>query len=184
MRLPAALPLLLACVAHAQAVSADTGRQAASADTGRQAVLLDRIVAVVDTQCITRSAVDEHAARMKLGRDAALNELIERLLIDRDAIKLGLTITEADIDSAVEQVLERNQLDRAAFEKALAEQHFTLDSYREEIGRQILELKWLSLKQNRDVRPESDEARAKFLASERQRLVAELKKKAAVEVRR
>lgn len=149
-----------------------------------QAVVIDRIAATVDARCITQSAVELRSKRGKVPREQALAELIEERLVLDEVAALGLTLSDDDVEAALAQVMAQAGLERAAFEKALAEQHYTLAQYRKEVASQLLQLKWLMIKSAEKGLPEGPEARAKQLEAERARLIAELKKKAIIEVRK
>lgn len=148
-----------------------------------QPVLVDRIVATIDARTITRSELDARAERSKTSREAALDELIAEHLIAKDALARSITVSDEEVDRAVQMVIEQNKLSREEFLRALELQHYTLDAYRTAIGLQLLELRWLSLRTASMDKPTDDAARASFLADQRKRLVAELKAKAALEVR-
>lgn len=148
-----------------------------------QAVLVDRIVAVVDGKAITRFTVEQRMKLMKLSYDEALDELVERALIARDAADAQLSVEDGDVDRALGEVMAQNKLDEAAFKEALTAQGFTLASYRVELRGQLLRLRWIMLRASTTGRP-NDEGRAAFMERERKRLIAELRARFVVEVRK
>lgn len=155
----------------------------ASTAVNAQAVLVDRIVATVDSRAITRSELDARAERSKTARDAALNEMIDEYLIAKDAIAKAITISDDDVDKAIQMVMDQNKISRDEFEKALVAQNYTLDAYRTAIGLQLLELRWLSIRTASMEKPTDEAGRAKFFADQKKRYVTELRAKAAIEVR-
>lgn len=148
-----------------------------------QASELDRVAAVVQGRPLLESTV---RARLKYappatGPDArarALSALIDEALIEADAIALRVEVEDGEVDRAIEQIRTRNELTAAQLDAELTRQGLTRRSYRAEVRRQLLELRWLLLKTGPD-RPTTPEA----LERERARLVAALRAAAAVEVR-
>lgn len=148
-----------------------------------QAVVVDRIVAVVDGKAITRFTVEQRMKLMKLPYDEALDELVERELIARDAADTRLSVEDVDVDRALVEVMAQNKLDEAGFKQALKAQGFELASYRAELRSQLLRLRWIMLRASTTGRP-NDEGRAAFMERERKRLLAELRTRFVVEVRK
>ncbi|MEW5737984.1 MAG: SurA N-terminal domain-containing protein [Myxococcota bacterium] len=156
-------------------------------------VLLDRIVAVVDLHAITKRSVDARArelappasdpATLTEARKQALTSLIEEHLIAEDAEKAGVSVDSEDVDRALEAVAQQNGLTVEQLFVEAKKQGLEKDVYRASVRRQLLEGKWLRLKSAQGTRPKDGVAQSDFMASERARLVAELKAKAAIEVR-
>ncbi len=154
------------------------------------ALLVDRIAAVIDGHPITRSTVDLRAQpRVKTAatpEDKArvfketLEALIDERLIQDDARRLRLVVTNEDIDRALAEVGRQTHLSADALEAEVKRQGLTLSEYRASLGQQLLELKWLNLRLKRSTFSEAD--RAKDL-EERTRLLAALRAEFAVEVR-
>ncbi len=173
--------LLLVCLSVASLV--------ARAD----ALLVDRIVAVVDLQAITRSAVDERArtllpapktdAQKTQVRREALISLIEDALIFQDARRLKLEVRDEEVEAALGEVARQNQISVAELIAETRRQGFENDSYRAVLKQKILELKWLNVRSNRMAEPEAEADRGAFLMSQRTRLIAELRATAVIEVR-
>ena len=158
------------------------------------AVLVDRIAAVVDTHAITRSALEERArmllalaktdAQKAQARRDALTELIDDRLIQQDAQRLGLRVSDEEVEAALATVATQNQLTVPQLLVETKRQGLDGDAYRGLLRRKILEIKWLNLRANRAAQPPAEADRGVFLASERVRLIEELKSAAAIEVRR
>ncbi len=157
------------------------------------ALLVDRIVAVVDLQAITRSAVNERArpllplakteAQRAQVRREALSSLIEDALIFKDAMRLKLEVRDEEVEAALAEVARQNQISVAALIAETRRQGFEGDSYRAILRGKIFELKWLNVRSNRMAEPEAEADRGAFLMRERTRLVAELRASAVIEVR-
>lgn len=165
----------------------------ASALTHADVVLVDRIAAVVDLHAITRSAVDlrarpllalakTEAEKAQVRRDA-ITELIEEALILKESRRLRIVIREEEVDAALAAVAKQNNLTLAELSAETRRQGFDDGSYRELLGRKLLELKWLNIKANRVAQPTEESDRVAFLASERVRLMQELRAGAVIEVR-
>lgn len=158
-----------------------------------QVVLVDRLAAVVDAHPITRSAVDARATLLgapasgegrEKARQEALGSLIDDWLIHLDAERLGVTVESEEIERALGEVAGSNHLSVSALLTEVTRHGFTAESYRVEVRRQLLELRWLTLAANRAARPSAPEAMMAFMAAERTRLLAALRLQVAIEVKR
>lgn len=158
-----------------------------------EAVLVDRVVAVVDARAITRSAVEARAAplltvaktdaaKAQARRDALL-ELIEEALILKEAQRLRLEVSDAEVESALGEVAKQNQLTVAELLVETTRQGLDADRYKGMLKRKILEFKWLGLRVNRAAQPTASAELGAFMASERTRLMDELRAGAVIEVR-
>jgi parvulin-like peptidyl-prolyl isomerase len=104
---------------------------------------LDREIAIVERTPIWQSELDELLARVPAQnfdpnqKKAALDSLIDTVLIQHTAAERKIETSDAEIDAAVKQVETQNNIDDAGLDKALADQHFTRAQYREELGRQL-----------------------------------------------
>ncbi len=157
------------------------------------AVLVDRIAAVVDLHAITRSAVEARArpllALAKMESEKAqvrrdvLTELIEEALILKESRRLRIEIREEEVEAALAEVARQNNLTLAELSTETRRQGMDDGAYRELIRRKLLELKWLNIKANRVTQPTEDSERGAYLASERVRLMQELRAGAVIEVR-
>jgi peptidyl-prolyl cis-trans isomerase SurA len=112
--------------------------------------VVDGIAAVVEGQVITRSEVEDLVeARSRMGapprledsKADALESLIEKVLLEKEAGRLGIAVTDEDVESAVVEVRKRNGLDDQAFRAALAGQGMDYASYVAELRSQILRMK-------------------------------------------
>ena len=174
MRLAASTLCLVSLVVHADAV------------------LVDRIVAVVDAKPITRSAVEERARTIEIlsrgavsrdvARKDALGELIDELLVAREAERLQLTVDDAEIDVALQQLATQNQISLAQLTDEVRKQGLSLPAYRVMLRRKLLQLHWVSLKMNHAGLPAGADP-GQYALEERNRLVEALRQAAAIEVR-
>lgn len=157
------------------------------------AVLLDRVVAVADDRPITASQLRRRAAFLlrsygdagvpKDFERTTLQELIDQELVAAEAERMRLSVTDAEIDSAISEVAGRAGISAEALAAAVGQVGLTMDEYRDQLRLQLREMKWVFLRYDRDARPEAEAARAQWLTAERERLMAELRARAVVELR-
>ncbi len=141
--------------------------------TAATASVLDRIVAVVEAQTvskeqvkpriITQSEVDEIAEPVlkKLRRSGeavdpekirkrALDELINRTLRDQKAEQMGIKAEESDILALFSQVERNNKLPPGTLPQALASQGISVEKYRQSLRDKIIRTRLI----NRLIRPQ------------------------------
>lgn len=76
-------------------------------------------------------------------RRAALQQLVERRLVQASADRLGILVGDDELQQAIEQVATTNGLTAEQLEAAVAEQGMSWDDYRDEVLAQIIEMKVL-----------------------------------------
>jgi len=118
----------------------------------------DRIVAVVNDGVITLSELNaalervmeriekipEEARRNEVtaqARKAVMNQLIDRILLEQEASKLKITVTENDVDKALESLLADRGLTYEKLQETLAAEGADIAEYRDEIRRDLLRRK-------------------------------------------
>jgi peptidyl-prolyl cis-trans isomerase SurA len=123
---------------------------AASSDD--KVVQIDRIIAVVDNDVITRSELDD---RLKIvtkqlqqqgtpmpPQDALEKQLLERMIVDRLQLsyagQTGLRVDDAQLDKTIDRIAEQNKLSTADFRKALEDEGIPFKKFREDIRREII----------------------------------------------
>ena len=156
-------------------------------------VLVDRVVASVDLHPITRSAVDaralplvalsKSAAQKEEVRRAVLLELIEEQLIRKEAQRLGLEVRDEEVEGALQEVAKQNQLSVPDLLVELERQGLAIEHYKTMLRAKLLEFRWLNARMNRAAMPADEAQRPSFMASERARLMNELRLGAVIEVR-
>lgn len=126
-----------------------------------EAELVDKVVAVVNDEVITLSEVEEEAARiyqslakessgqelvsaMAEAREATLNGLIDRRLINQRAKSTNTTVTDEELDAAFESTRNRMDLDPAEFRNKLARSGLTEETLKKQLRDQILQSKLVS----------------------------------------
>jgi len=157
---------------------------ALAAATPAAAATIDRIVAVVNDEIILDSELEQFAAtqlRNHVDLDSAedaravgalkkkqLERLIESKLIAQQAHELKLTVTADEVDRAVDEVKKQNNIDDTAFVDALKSQGFTMDAYRKNLKKQILELKVINTAVRSRVSVSEEEVKTAYQQSDRQ----------------
>lgn len=192
-----AAALLLTVVSTAADARSDEPRPRVA----RAPVPLDGIAAIVDDVVIFRSQVSARALHFEstLSKDPTkrrgelaklekkiVQSLIEEILIAKDAKALGLDATEAEVNQGIAAVAQQNKMDRKQLEAEVAKAGFSRSEYQDEIRRQLIEQRWLMLRASGKIDRKKTPDNASFLAAiekERDRLVADLRSHAFVEVR-
>lgn len=124
----------------------------ASAATEDSIVAIDRIIAVVDNDVITRGELDDklRTVRQQLEKqgtpmppqDALEKQLLERMIIDRlqflHAAQTGMRVDDNQLDKTIERIAEQNKLGMTEFRAALENDGLSFRKFREDIRREIL----------------------------------------------
>ncbi|CAN5570827.1 hypothetical protein BH11MYX1_BH11MYX1_33230 [soil metagenome] len=127
------LVLLVMCLASSALAKPPTGATAK----------LDHVIAVVDGRAIWQSELEDLYGRNNLTHpsfdqtQSAIDALVDNAIVANEAGRLHLDVTSGEIDQAFVMIKQENHVDDAQLDKALTEQHFTRDSYRDEIERQL-----------------------------------------------
>jgi len=123
--------------------------------------LIDRIVAVVNTDVITLSELDrtgrEFFARVKektpeaeldraleKAREEVLSSLIDKTIVKQQAEHLSITVAEEEIDAAIDQIMARNNATIEDFKRELTAMNIPEKEYRDSIRDQILQSKLIN----------------------------------------
>jgi len=111
------------------------------ADCVLGAVLIDRIVAVVDSEVITQSELDRHLLdnnknsekgkpASKLSNEEGLKRIIEGHVITQAARRAGVEITARQVEQALQEIERRNQFSsRESFRQAVLAQSSSWEQY-------------------------------------------------------
>jgi len=106
--------------------------------------LIDKVAAVVNEDVITLSELKEIASTTNQNpedtqvQSQVLELMIEERLLQQEAKKLGIQVTEKEIDAAVEEVKRRYNLTEEQMDEALKKQNLTPESFREQWRKQLL----------------------------------------------
>jgi peptidyl-prolyl cis-trans isomerase SurA len=137
--------LALACLAGVAA--------AAAPETGEgQAALLDRIVAVVNNEVITRVDLDREsrtaqAALRRQGTPLPDRDILERQLLERLITKTmllqvakqtGVRVPDPDLERALERIATENKISPANLRQAIEDSGQSFDRFRDELRSEML----------------------------------------------
>ncbi len=125
---------------------------AALAQQPRPVVLLDRIVAVVNNDVITRGDLEEryHFANLQLGRqgtplpprDALEKQILDRLITDQVQLQLaketGLRVDDTELDRAINRIAQDNKSTLPQLRAALDKDGVRFARFREDIRNEII----------------------------------------------
>jgi len=132
----------------------------------QQAEVIDRIVAVVNSDIITlydlnrafkpyeaniislRYPPDKERQTLFQVRSDILNQLIDSQLADQEIKREQITVTQKEIDATIERMKEARSFTDEQLREGLAAQGITMEEYRKEIESQILRTKLV----NREVK--------------------------------
>ena len=128
------LGILCGCASHAEGV-------------------VDRIVAIVNQEVITLSEVDrliaplrneiqvedrlERNEKLRELRLKALDRLVEEKVLDFEAKKAGIRVTNREVETIIDDIKRRSNATQEDLENALAKDGLTYERYKKEIERQI-----------------------------------------------
>ena len=123
--------------------------------TPASALVVNKIVATVDGDPVTRYEVQRFGATNLQGRQLAaanpsalLDAVITEKLIAREVSDKGIVVRDEDVTRYVEGIKERNKLDDAGLAQALAAQGLTMDAYRAQLRGEIQKAQLI----NREIR--------------------------------
>ena len=125
------------------------------------AELVDKVLAVVNDEVITLSEVEEEATRiyqamgkdlserivtnvMTEAREAALNGLIDRRLINQRAKLTNTTVADEELTAAYDNTRNRMALDPVEFRKKLERSGMTEETLKKQLRDQVLQSKLVS----------------------------------------
>jgi peptidyl-prolyl cis-trans isomerase SurA len=124
----------------------------APAQQGRAPLVIDRIVAVVNNEVITRGDLDERyriaTTQLKQQgtppppRDVLEKQLLDRMVIDRVQLQLaketGLRIDDAELDRSLQRIAQENKLTLPQLREALEKDRIPFAKFREDIRNEIV----------------------------------------------
>ena len=144
----------IALITHALALGVALACTAAPAQAQkpRPVVVLDRIVAVVNDEVITRNDLEERtrfaATQLKQQgtppppRDVLEKQILERMIIDRVQLQFaketGLRVDDSELDRALNRIAEQNKLTLPQMREALQKDGVPFARFREDIRNEIL----------------------------------------------
>ncbi|MEW5723315.1 MAG: SurA N-terminal domain-containing protein, partial [Thermodesulfobacteriota bacterium] len=131
------------------------------------AEVLDRIVATVNGEIITLKSLTVREARLALVKDQAklglgqpgtpdfkrkvLELMIDELLTQQKARRLGVQVTEQEVQAFVGSVIKSGNMTQAEFEAKLAQDGQTLSEFREQVRLELIKRRTLMADLRADV---------------------------------
>ena len=139
------------------------------------AELVDRVVAVVNGKLITLFDVNTRLAdvmqrtqgvsikpddpRADDLRRQVLDSMINDILIEHEAARLKVNVSETEVDSQIDELRKKNNLTQQQFNDELAKEGFTLKSFREKLREDNVKKRLLGFMIHRKVLVTDDEIR-------------------------
>ena len=111
-----------------------------------QGEIIDRVVAIVNEEVITLSELlqivqtqSQNAAAVLSPENyrGLLQQIIDQKLVDQEALKEEIAVSDREVDRAIETIKEKNGLTDEQFNQALAQQGMTRGEYREKMREEI-----------------------------------------------
>lgn len=129
------------------------------------AEVVDRVIAVVNEDVITKTELEDATEiffpdpNNRPQKEVIITQLIEQILLEQEAKKNGITISEAEVDRGVELVKKQFNLNEQDFNVVLKKQNLTPELFREQWRTQMLGNKLIKSKLQGQVAVTEDEIR-------------------------
>ena len=139
------------------------------------AELVDRVVAVVNGKLITMFDVDNRVVevvqrtqgvtlkpgdpRLEELRRQMLESMITEMLIEQEAARMKINVSETEIDSQIDELKKKNNLTQQQFVAELAKEGLTLKQFRQRIRDDSMRKRLLGFMVHRKVLVTDDEVR-------------------------
>ncbi|MBI4228913.1 MAG: peptidylprolyl isomerase [Deltaproteobacteria bacterium] len=113
--------------------------------------VIDGVIAVVNDDVITLSEFEEKLPNQNANitpqqEKIILDQMIEQKLLEQQAEKLGIRVSESDVDNAIRSVTGKFNLTDDQMREVLAKENLTLEQFREQWRLQILSQKVIASK--------------------------------------
>jgi peptidyl-prolyl cis-trans isomerase SurA len=115
-----------------------------------------------------------------------LARMIDEILMVKDAKRLQIEVSDADVSTGINSVAQANNFDRKRLEAEVQKAGYSVPEYHEEIRRQIMEQRWLVIRAAGKIDPKKAPDATTFQAlieKQREAFLAELRGHAFIEVR-
>lgn len=110
----------------------------------RSGELIDRVVATVGKDVITLSELIEFNAQFSdLSKEDALEALIDDILVEQEARRVGIEISDAEVEANIQTRMAQLSVSETEFNALLAEQGLTPQAYRERVRAKIMKFKFV-----------------------------------------
>jgi parvulin-like peptidyl-prolyl isomerase len=157
---------------------------AAPAFAAPQKKVVERVVAVINNEIVLETELEQFSVPLLRGqvdletpegkkaleeaKHKALDAIVDDRLVMQQATELKLSVGSEEVERAIEEVKKQNNLDDATFVEALKQQGFTLEAYRKNLRRQILNLKVVNTAVRSRVAVSEDEVKTYYQQNARQ----------------
>ena len=108
------------------------------------AEVVDRVVASVEGLPVTESDIEKELKRISPTTPVEhpissenLKTGLTGILLEREASKLGISVTEEEVEEQINNVINKNNLSREQFENSLKETGMSLSQYREKLASEL-----------------------------------------------
>ncbi|MBN1383087.1 MAG: peptidylprolyl isomerase [Deltaproteobacteria bacterium] len=139
-----------------------------------QAAMKDGIAAVVNEEIITIYELNRAFApiRMKIdasyqgqkredvvtqSKKAVLNRMINDMLIEQEAEKMGIVIREDEVNATIDDILRRQNITKNDLLKMLEKENLTLDDYKKDLKTQLARMRLLRREVNAKIAVSNEE---------------------------
>ncbi|MBI3184450.1 MAG: peptidylprolyl isomerase [Myxococcales bacterium] len=147
--------------------------------TTARAELVDRVAAMVNSDLVALSEVEQRAApelaRVNSERDPekrgqkrcealkrGLDQLIGEKLLEAALRELNIDVSDQEVEMGIEDVRKQNNLDAEQFENLLRTEGYSMDSYRQFMRKHLAKLKLINLKVRSKVKVSDEDLRAEY----------------------
>ncbi len=170
---------LAGAVLFAHGALADDAKDKPRSPNAGKRVVVDRVVAVVNTAIILESELrarmvplmpdvmqisDEKERKRRLDKltSQTLDDMVNEELIVQAADQAHIEVDSSEIQAALDEIKQNNNLDDAGLAQALAAQGFTLANYKHDLRRQLLRLRAVNTIVLPKVQITDDDIRARY----------------------
>ena len=113
--------------------------------------VIDGVIAVVNDDVITLSEFEEKLPNQSVKitpqqEKTILDQMIEQKLLEQEAEKLGIRVSESEVDNAIKSVIGKFNLSDDQMKEVLAKENLTPEQFREQWRLQILSQKVIGSK--------------------------------------
>lgn len=116
----------------------------AYAAAGYGAELIDRIVAVVGGEVITYRELEAFTDQFpQMSKEEALEIMIDDMLIEQEAKRQGINVTDVELEAAFQSHLAQLGLTEDKFAQMLSQQGMTMDQFKELLRGKIIKMRFV-----------------------------------------
>lgn len=113
--------------------------------------VIDGVIAVVNDDVITLSEFEERLPHQNVKitpqqEKTILDQMIEQKLLEQEADKRGIRVSESEVDNAIANVMGKFNLTNEQMKEVLAKEHLTAAQFREQWRLQLLSQKVIAAK--------------------------------------